>query len=283
MPPPPPGVPFTKPWLSYDDQVAKLQGRGLVVSDPAAAAEFLSHVNYYRFDGYCLAFKNDDPKAFDAGTTFEQVRTAYEFDKVVRHLLSEAVETIEVDLRTAVAYHFGKAHGPFGHTDAKTFHVPGKPQTQGQGVFTHSDWNKRLQGEAKRSQEPFIGHFETKHSEFPNLPVWVATEVMSFGCLSFMVKGMTVTDQRAVASRYGVQPSVLVSWIHHPAARAQSALSNDVANSAARHATASRWSSESCVSPAAFLEWASGIGGSLWASGFESNEMPRHRNRRQSS
>ena len=52
-----PGIPFSKPWLSCADQVQLLQQRGLTVADPQAAEQFLSHLNYYRFSGYCLAFE----------------------------------------------------------------------------------------------------------------------------------------------------------------------------------------------------------------------------------
>jgi hypothetical protein len=54
---PPPRKPFKKRWLSYAEQVALLQSRGLIVADPAKAADFLKHLNYYRFSGYCLAFE----------------------------------------------------------------------------------------------------------------------------------------------------------------------------------------------------------------------------------
>jgi hypothetical protein len=70
----PPLQPFVKPWLPYPDQVALLEKRGLLIADPAAAADFLSHINYYRFSGYCLAFEQARHQ-FIPNTTFEQVRT----------------------------------------------------------------------------------------------------------------------------------------------------------------------------------------------------------------
>jgi abortive infection bacteriophage resistance protein len=39
---------YTKPWLSYQDQLARLTARGLSVSDLTAAQYFLSHVSCYR-------------------------------------------------------------------------------------------------------------------------------------------------------------------------------------------------------------------------------------------
>ena len=56
-------IPYAKPWLSYEDQVKKLQQRGLIVDDPQAAAQFLLHLNYYRFSGYCFGLRGATPPA----------------------------------------------------------------------------------------------------------------------------------------------------------------------------------------------------------------------------
>jgi abortive infection bacteriophage resistance protein len=108
-------TPSSKPWLSYADQVQLLRQRGLTVPDPHAAEEFLSHLNYYGFSGYCLAFENGR-HSFNTGTTYDDVLAAYHFDLTLRDLLTEALEVIE----------------------------------------------------------------------FPDLPVWIVTEVKSFGTLSHM-------------------------------------------------------------------------------------------------
>lgn len=196
--------PYQKVWLSYSDQVQVLQQRGLVVSDLRKAEQFLSHLNYYRFSGYCLAFESQR-HTFVAGTTFEQIVDAYQFDLSLRDLVTEALEIIEVDLRAAIAYFFGQRYGAFGHTVATNFYAG----------FGHTDWLLRLQEEANRSSELFVTHFQQAYVEFPDLPVWMVTEVMSFGGLSEMFMGMSRPDQKSISNRYGLQPSILQSWMHH--------------------------------------------------------------------
>ncbi len=201
----PPAKPsFTKPWLSYVDQVRLLEKRGLVVADSAAAEQFLSHLNYYRFSGYCLAFESSRHQ-FLAGTTFEQVVEAYQFDLTLRDLVTEALEVVEVDLRAAIAYRFGQTYGAFGHTEPTSFF----------NRFQHTDWLSRLQKEAGRSSELFVTHFKGKHSEFPDLPIWIVMEVMSFGGLSRMVSGMHKPDLKSIGSRYALQPHVFRKATHH--------------------------------------------------------------------
>ena len=196
--------PYDKPWLSYAQQLDRLIARGLVVSDRRAAEAFLAHVNYYRFSGYCLAFENTR-HAFEAGCTFENVRAAYDFDLKLRDIVTDALEILEVDVRSMLAYEFGKRHGPFGHIDNTRFFWR----------FPHGEWLEKIRGEAERSNEPFVDHFQNRYAGFPDLPVWIATETMSFGTVSRMFKGMNRDDQKVVAARYGMQGSDLASVLHH--------------------------------------------------------------------
>lgn len=196
--------PYQKPWLSHADQVAQLIARGLAVADPAAAEQFLSHINYFRFSGYCLAFEQHR-HVFRPGATFEQVRASYDFDLALRDLVADALEIIEVDMRAAIAYHFGQRYRAFGHVDpANFFHT-----------FDHQDWLSRLRGEAARSSELFVTHARNSYSQFPDLPVWMLTETISFGGLSKMFHGMLNVDKRPIAARYGIQARELQSWMHH--------------------------------------------------------------------
>ena len=56
-------IAYQKPWLSIEEQLRKLEGRGLIVSDRAVAGRFLKYINYYRFAGYALKFQYwDDEK-----------------------------------------------------------------------------------------------------------------------------------------------------------------------------------------------------------------------------
>ena len=201
---PPLLLPYQKPWLSYQDQIALLRSRGMVIDDDRSAIEFLQHINYYRFSVFCVAFESSRHQ-FPDGVTFELVQAACEFDRNLRDLVTEALEVVELDFRTAVAYHFGEQYGPFGHVTPGNFFKH----------FNQAEWTDRLRSEASRSSEEFVEHFKATYREFPDLPIWVLTETMSFGGLSRMCSGMLKRDQKAIAQRYGLQPRDWVSWLHH--------------------------------------------------------------------
>ncbi|EJI85482.1 Abi family protein [Alishewanella aestuarii B11] len=50
-------MPYSKPWLSYNEQLALLESRGLLITDRAAALEYLERIGYYRLSGYWYAFR----------------------------------------------------------------------------------------------------------------------------------------------------------------------------------------------------------------------------------
>jgi abortive infection bacteriophage resistance protein len=196
--------PFSKPWLPYRDQLRLLVSRGLGIDDSARAATILSHLKYYRFSGYCLAFEARRHQ-FRSGVSFEQVYGAYEFDRELRRLLTEALEWVEIDVRTVVAHEFARRHGPFGHLDAAVFYR----------LFDHHAWLERAREAARRSNEVFVAHHRDRYREFPDLPIWVLVEILSFASVSRLFAGMLREDQKAVAGRYARQPGDLASWLHH--------------------------------------------------------------------
>jgi abortive infection bacteriophage resistance protein len=178
--------------------VDKLVARGLVVGDRPAAEEFLSHVNCYRLSAYYRPFYVS-PEVFAPGTTFEQLRAIYEFDRELRHLVGRALETIEVSLRTSIAYQVGSAYGAFGHVDPSNFwdeFVTGTVTAPLSYARRHDDVLK----ETTRSKEEFVRHFREKYMEFPNLPVWTAVELMSMGTLSVMYYGLKTKEKRGIGS-----------------------------------------------------------------------------------
>jgi abortive infection bacteriophage resistance protein len=196
---------FSKPFTTYSEQLAILQERGLIISDTETAEAFLSFCNYYRFSGYLLAFEDKRHVLFP-NTTFENVRYLYEFDRNLRCLVSEAIAEIEISVRTRIAQEIGFLNDPFFHRNKQIF-LP----------RLHTDWDvwyAKITDETKRSQELFVKHFENKYTEFPDVPIWVLTELMSFGSLSKLYACLQPKYQKPASKFFGTPHVVLVSWLH---------------------------------------------------------------------
>jgi abortive infection bacteriophage resistance protein len=197
-------VPYTKRPLTFDQQVAQLESRGMLIPDREEAKRWLARISYYRLSAYWYPLR-DANDGFLPGASFTDATTRYEFDRRLRLVVMAGLERVEVLTRTAVTYALAMKHGAFAHTVSSSF----------EPTFRHAEWCGRLEEEIERAEEAFLDHYRNKYVGFPVIPIWMATEVMSFGSLSTLVKrGLRRSEQDEVAKRLHVHPSLLSSWLH---------------------------------------------------------------------
>lgn len=114
--------PFSKPATTYAEQVELLQQRGMCIDDPENAAFWLEHLNYYRLGAYWLPYEaNHDSHQFKDDTNFNDVLALYRFDRELRLLVLDAIERVEVSVRSRWAYELAHRHGPHAHLDNTLF------------------------------------------------------------------------------------------------------------------------------------------------------------------
>ncbi|MCK9550656.1 Abi family protein [Aquamicrobium sp.] len=213
-------MPYTKPYLTIDQQINLIEGRGMEIPDRDKAAEYLRRIGYYRLSAYWFPFRKritdssgkhkivDD---FKAGTDFKTVVDLYAFDKGLRLILLDGLERIEISIRTEVALSIG-AHDPHGHRRADLldgrFVKPERPRQR-----SHRDWLENLDNKANRSKEEFAVHFRTKYPD-SQMPIWIAVELLDFGPLSMLLEGMKFKDQQVICSSYKIpRPHLLTTWV----------------------------------------------------------------------
>lgn len=193
---------YPKPALSFEEQLTRLEGRGLVVPDRDRALRWLSNISFYRLSAYCLPFK--DGEAFRAGSNFDHIAGLYIFDRRLRLIMMDAIERVEIAIRTALTYQIAHAFGPFGHAEAKNFDP----------TFKHTGFIEELIEEEGRSHETFVEHYRTKYTSEKYLPVWMAMELASFGQVSRLYQACNPTIKRSIARPYNVLDKHLGSWLH---------------------------------------------------------------------
>ncbi len=197
---------YGKPPLTFSDQAKLLISRGMVGNE-TDIARHLSSVNYYRLSGYWY-HRLDGNNAFKPGTTFQGAWDRYVFDRKLKLLVMDAVERIEIAIRTWVSYHHAHEHDAFAYAIDPNA-LPGlSPQRRDELL-------KRIGDEVDRSQrETFIEHFKVKYGDehkFP--PLWIATEVMSFGSVIQLYQGSSNAVKKPVASQLDLSHSVLRTWL----------------------------------------------------------------------
>jgi abortive infection bacteriophage resistance protein len=191
-----------KPPTKYEHQVEKLRSKGCIIHDENHVIDILSKVNYYRLSAYFLPFKQHD-ETYIAGTDFDIVYQIYEFDRKMRLILFSAIEEIEVNLRSILAYYHAHKYGAMGYLDNKNYYPK----------HNHIEFISRIEEEKKkRLKEPFVKHHIDKYGG--NFPIWVMIELFTFGTLSHFYADMPLYDQKHIARNFfKTHQKTLASWL----------------------------------------------------------------------
>ncbi len=209
---------YTKPALTFQDQADLLIKRGLVGSRDEIV-EKLQAVNYYRLSAYWYTFRQSETDDLTPGTSLTTVWSRYTFDRQIRLLVMDAVERVEIAFRTQVVNRHSLAHGPFGYIDPAT--LPGLNK------MDHDKFLIRLREETDQDKEVFVQHFRGKYTAEKDLPLWMACELMTFGSIFTLFRGLDDGLKKAVGRQYGVSDVVIESWLR---------TMNQVRNLCAHHA-----------------------------------------------
>lgn len=187
---------------SFNEQIEILKSRGLIINDEEYAKFILSNVNYYRFTAYLLTYKKEDD-SYIKGTTFETIPGIYGFDREFRNLLTGILGSIEISFRTYIAYTLAMKYGTIGYLDRNNF----------MDIDFHKGFILNLEKEkTNNSNKLFIKHHDDKYDG--KLPIWVATEIMTFGMLSKLYSNMLPQDKTYIKNNLcKVNPALVDTWL----------------------------------------------------------------------
>lgn len=191
---------------SIAEQIELLQGRNMGFKDAAAAPHFLSNISYYRLKGYWWEMQDDKVNHhFQDESYFEDVIELYNFDRHFRLIVFNAIERIEIALRTKLVYHLSLSYGAEWYLDSSLF--PNK--------YYFSDFQTKIHQELTDSSEEFIvKHYQNHPDENPES--WKALEVITLGALSKLYRNLNhqLPEKNAIAKEFGLyNQKYLSSWL----------------------------------------------------------------------
>lgn len=198
----------TKPFQTYDQQLERLQERGLRVDDGAWARDWLARVNYYRLSGYWYPFRavaeGRRLDEFRPGSAFSDVIELYEFDERLRTAVLAAAAPIELSVRAYLGHALGRL-------DACAHLHPEMLGALARTGDEYRRWRARFDREVASSREDFVVHHRTSYDGV--LPVWAAVEVLDWGALVRLLMMSPPVVQSEVAERFRLRAPQLVSWL----------------------------------------------------------------------
>lgn len=188
----------------------------MLVQDNNRAMRKLSQVGYYRLSGFWytsriirsndvgLSYRSDE---FLQGTSFEQAYDLYLFDKKLRLLMMDALERIEIHIRSIIAHEVGRSD-PLGYQDPayinQRFLNDGPPST-------FEKWKSKQAQKIRESRDDcIIWHLR----EDKEIPFWVAVETWDFGQMSKYYAMLNGGMQSKIVKRLGLDnKKTLSKWL----------------------------------------------------------------------
>ena len=164
----------SKKFKSIDEQIALLRERNLKISNEARTRKLLNECQYYRITAYRYPFVYAENKdLFKEGADFNDIWDLYIFDRRFRFLIIDAIERIEVSLRSRWAHVLSEKYGILAYQDNAVFDNQMIRKTLSRIIFENIQY----------SDQPCITHYLNGKQK---IPIWGLCEVLTYGELISM-------------------------------------------------------------------------------------------------
>ena len=195
-----------KPARTVEEQLQLLKDRGMQFRSEPNALEALQNISYYRLKGYWWDMQSDRTNhTFQKESYFEDVIERYNFDRDLRIILFDAIERVEISLRTKMIYHLSLSYGSTWYNRTDLFI----------NIENHTENITHLNREFGYSQEIFIKDYKRRYPE-EEPEAWKIFEIASLGTLSKFYKNLNhqLPAKAKIANEMGLNlHNELSSWL----------------------------------------------------------------------
>lgn len=195
--------------FNIEEQIERLKSYGLVFDNEEKSKEILLDIGYYRFGFYLFPFEKSYPDlnnrnhALEEGTTFKSVYELYSFDTKLRRILLDALDRIEVNIRTKITYYASNRY-----RDSPTWFV--NPNIM-KDEFLKS-FEEKVYGTIK--ENPVIKRHHKKYINDRYAPAWKTIEFMTLGNITNLYRSFKSDDMKEViSSQYGCTYGVFLNYL----------------------------------------------------------------------
>ncbi len=188
----------------------------MLFRNESQAVESLQNISYYRLKGYWWDMQTDYTQhTLKPNSYFEDIVERYNFDRHLRLILFDAIERIEIALRTKMIYHLSISYGGLWYLNPALFEATTIKLNDGTVKTIHQNTLDELQKEFNRSQEIFVKDHRNRYPN-QNADAWKTLEIASMGTLSKLYKNLKhqLPEKAAIANEMGLNlHSELSSWL----------------------------------------------------------------------
>lgn len=202
-----------RPFTTIENQIKKLDARGLNVSDPQVK-DILAMENYYNVvNGYKWLFidkiyTGPDEKYKD-GADFNELYSLYLFDRGLKNIFIKYILEIESNVKAVISHDFSKKYGHDNYLKVSNFDIKVKRwerMTAAQKIGDVSKLIANIQQDISRQlskNNPMISHYMLTYGY---VPFWVLINSLSLGTISYFYSYLIQKDQNDVGRKFGLRP-----------------------------------------------------------------------------
>mgnify|MGYP000351638434 CR=1 FL=1 len=192
-----------KDFKSIDEQIDILRSRNLKFSNEEKAKELLRDCQYYRIMAYRYPFVLPENKdIFRDNVDFNDIWNLYIFDRRLRFLIIDAIERIEVSLRSRWSHVLAEKYGVLAYQENAIFDNQMIRRTLARIIFEN----------VQSSDQPCITHYLSKNQK---IPIWGLCEVLTYGELLSMFNSIKPRKiKNEILSGFGVDEKVASSFLN---------------------------------------------------------------------
>jgi abortive infection bacteriophage resistance protein len=198
-------VEYKTPSLSIPEQIQLLKEKGLNITSENNVERWLSHVSYFRLKHYTNKFKDPQTGNFIPNSSFKQVIKLYLFDRELKFILFDAIETIEVAIKTLLSNSMSLLHGTHWYMEREHF----SPS------FNFDDFLIFVRKEVMDADEPSIKQYRLFYDEPELPPSWMIIELLSFGTMSKIFEHLAARDVKLeICWKFSLPDNIFTNWLH---------------------------------------------------------------------
>lgn len=196
---------MNKPFKTFDEQIAILKSRNLIIDDDECVKEILSQINYYNvINGYKNIFLKRDlngnlvsPEKFKDGAEFDELYSLYSMDTELKQTIFPYILRFEKLLKTSCSYHFAKEYREsYSYLQMKNY---SNEKSDLEIVLKNLSTLSSMVNTNKRGK-PAIKHYVDNHNE---IPIWVLINFLTLGNVSYFYNALSNTLQAKISRDFG--------------------------------------------------------------------------------
>jgi abortive infection bacteriophage resistance protein len=163
---------------------------------------------------YALPFQvggtGSNRHCFKPGTLFNAILERYVFDRKLRLLVMDAIERIEISVRSVISNSISARRGPHWYQDHSVF----------KSDFDHAAFIEKVRLQINhypkdsRKRDMHIDHYYQNYSTPEMPPCWMIFESVSFGVISTLYKNLIPSEFGPITTEFGIPHPVFASWLH---------------------------------------------------------------------